>query len=39
MISKVANLSLEAIGGPHFDREEAMVLLVELLVGRVLSKK
>jgi len=39
VILKVANVSLEAIGGPHLDAEDGMVVLLKLLVGRVLSEK
>jgi len=39
LILKVANIHLEAIEGPYLNREEVMVALLELLMGRVLSEK
>jgi len=39
LIQKVANVCLEAVRGPHLNGEEAMVFLLELLTGKVLSEK
>ena len=39
LILKVANVRLEAVEGPLLDREEVMVVLFELLTGKVLSKE
>ena len=39
LILKVANVCLEAIGGPHLDGEEMMVILLELLAGGILSEE
>jgi len=36
---KVANVYLEAIRAPHLDGEEVIVVLLELLIGRVLSEE
>jgi len=39
LILKVANVCLETVGGPHFNGEEVIIILLELLTGRVLSEK
>ena len=37
LILKVTNVHLEVVGGPHLDREEVMVILLEFLDGGILS--
>jgi len=39
LILKVTNICLEAIRGPHLNGEEVVVVLLEFLTGRLLSKK
>ena len=39
LILKEANVHLEAVGGPHLDREKLMVILFEFLEGGVLREK
>ena len=39
LILELANIRLETIGGPHFNKEEVMIVLFELLTVRVLSEK
>jgi len=39
LILKVTNICLEAIGGPHLNGEEVVVVLFELLTEKLLSKK
>ena len=39
LILEVANVRLETIREAHFNREEVMVSLLELLMGRVLGEK
>jgi len=39
MILKVTNICLEAIRGPHLNGEEVVVILLEHLTERLLSKK
>jgi len=39
LILKIANVRLETVEWPHLNREEMMIALFELLMGRVLSKK
>jgi len=36
---QVANVHLEAVGGPHLDGEEVIVVLLELQAGRILSEE
>ena len=35
---EAANVRLETVGGPHLDGEEVVVVLLELLAGRVLRE-
>ena len=39
MILKVTNVRLEAVGGPHLDGGEVMIVLLEFMVRRVLSEE
>jgi len=39
LILKVTNVRLETIRKPHLNGEEVMIVLLELLMGRVLSEK
>ena len=39
LILKVASVRLETIRGPHLNREEVMLALLELLMGRILDEK
>ena len=39
LILKVSNVRLKTVGGSHLNGEEVMVPLLELLTGRVLSKR
>jgi len=36
---EVANIRLETFGGSHLDEEEVVVVLLELLTGRVLREE
>ena len=39
LISKIANVYLETVGGPHLNGEEVMFILLKLLTGRILGEK